>query len=581
MTPYRNRHRGVAYAFSRVLLLCAIFATVFVFTSLYNPVGYAVCTLVLDDATCSNSQSITVTGVCTAGNEGNRVYVMEWWNTTGNILLESDAGTTPSGTGTPFFESFTCPSAGTMSGNASLVDTNLEGVANFTMVAAGTNELVIKDITVTSDILIGRTAGFEFILVDENDKRLSGARCVADVENGDAVPVTAASIDIVTHDGLGVFSGVTSIAALSEGTSFVLTPSCSCGVSPNGCWDEDGTSVESSAGSSSFTFDVGTWLTVNTITDKSNYMTGENLLICANVTNPENRSRQHIAIDYNYRCDDGSDTSFFRVLIATFFEERGISGNITQTQCHDFLIPDFHSIERGSTTCYAGTRVGALDEVNNLLVEYHTTSPDITITSGLVHPMMLHWERVSRLVYQVNVSTEEFIVGEKDIHVILNPLLDELDTPASSIDSFSVTYINGSVIPFSTGVIVHDLSLMTEEIDHSVVVSINGVNTSLNEVFLITINLDGGDITNTPLLLLGSTFILLIAIAEWKRDRWLYLFSSILPLMIFFFSLTNNPFSSFTEFQLDRLWILFTLTLTTYIILRAGLGDWPDRAPVR
>lgn len=551
------------------------------------PFAYAVCSdPVLDDTTCSNGQTITATFVCTEGNEGNRAYTVPWKNITNvsnQVVLETDVGTTPVGAGTPFFESFTCPSEGIMDANVSLLGTNLEGTTDFSMVSAASNELIIVNISVTSEVLVGKSAGFKFSVVDENGKTVNGVRCSADIEDGTGVPITGTDItEIITRDGVGEFSGVTSIAALSEGRGFVLEIRCTCGESGTGnvCFDEDSTLVNLSIGSVEFPFSTGVHLIVNSVTDKAEYVPDEPLFICANVTNPVNRTMRHLRIKYDYRCN-GDDQARNRVLIDALVEDRGIDSNQTQMQCAVFRVPDFVNIEQGANECYGRTEVVVLDEVNNQLVEYHAVTPSFNITSSSIHPVV-SCSRLQRLRYQCGANTSSFDVGVKNVHVVLPLVLDDFDSPATSVDSFSISFANGSATPFSSGLEVHRFAPEgSNQMVDRVVIVIADVNTTLDDSFLVTVELNGGDITSTPLLLLGSAFILLVAIAEWKRDRWLYLFSSILPLMIFFFSLTNNPFSSFTEFQLDRLWLLFTLILTTYVILRAGLGEWPDRAPAR
>lgn len=553
-------------------------------------VAYAdTCTATLDKDTCVNDETITATFICDAGNEGNRAYSVEWWNTTGGVLLETDNGTTPAGTGISFFESFTCPSSGTMDGNVSLTGTNLEGVDTFSVTAAGASDLIIVNVSIQDDILLGKIAGFEFEVIDENNKLVTDARCIANVENGDGLPRNAIPITIITKDGVGAFSAVTSPVALEENRGFVLNVRCSCGKAGTGtsCFDEDGVEVELSTGSSSIAFSVGQWLTVNTITDKREYVTGENLLVCANVTNPVNRTRQHIVIDYNFRCDAGNDTGFQRVLIATFREERGISGNLTQTQCHDFLIPDFHSIERGATVCYAGVRLGALDEVNNLLVEYHSTSPDINITSDLVHPMMLHWIRVGRLRHEVNVSIGEFDVGVKDVHVLLNPLLTQVDTPATSIKGFSVTFADGSPIPFSTGLVTHDLTLMGEETFHSVVISIEDVNTSLDQNFLVTVTIDGGDILEMPMLVIVLSAVFGLLVGFRTRFPWnlpFFGFASLSFVVLGLYIEEFRPFPVFATFAgpsdlglLNEYLMLFSGAMSAIIFLYGVYDVYKNR----
>lgn len=549
----------------------------------------AVCTATLDKSTCVNDETITATCVCSAGGERDRAYSVEWWNVTGGLIMETDNGTTPADVGTPFFESFTCPSVGTLDGNVTLTGTNLEGSDTFSVVAAAANALIIVNISVTEEVLIGRTAGFKFTVVDENGKAISNAECNADVEDGAGIPITEGAIDFSTRDGEGAFSGVTSIDALSEGRQFVLDIRCTCGKAGTGmsCFDEDGVEVELSSGGIEFPFTVGTWMTVNTITDRLNYIVEDDLFICANVTNPVNRSRQSLIIEYDYRCNGLDDQSTNRVLIASSVESRGIDSNLTQTQCIVFRIPDAQAIEKGATACYASTRVTVLNEIDVPLVTYVTTSPLFNVTSDEVHPNELNWIRIGRTRYRTNVSLNDFDVGVKDIHVVLNVLIDELDTPATSIESFSVTFDDGSAISFDTRLSIQERFLLTEDMSDVVVVEIIGVNTSLNQNFFVTVTIHGGDVLEMPMLflaLVGLFGLWLGFKTDSPKDLPFFLLSGLSFLVFSLYIEEFRPFPVFATFTgpsdlglFNEFAMLGVGAFGLVISIYAGLGAYRTR----
>lgn len=471
-----------------------LFVCLFAFLSSLGVVAGDTCTATLDKEVCVNNELITATFVCSAGNERNQAYSVQWWNVTGDLIMVTDNDTTPGSTGESFFESFTCPVTGILDANVTLTGTNLEGGDTFSVVAAGDSDLIIRNITVTDECLLGKVCGFRFEVVDENTKLINNAHCAADIENGEELPRNSVPIETITRDGVGVFSGESSADALEEGRGFVLTIRCDCGAENTsvGCSDEDGLAIDYSSGSASQEFDIATWLTVNTVTDRTAYVTGDLLIICANVTNPPDRERLHITVRYNYRCDSGLDSDLNRVVIGMFEEDRGISSNTTQMQCADLVIPDAHILEASADDCYAETDISVLSETHEFLIDYHTTSPRFNITTNRVHPFVV-WLRISDNSYRANVTLEEFDVGVKEVHVIIDRALGDGLLSAQSVTSFSVVFGNGSVIPFGTRMVVHALTLETGVSNEEIMIIIEGVNTSLNQTFLVTVNIQGGD----------------------------------------------------------------------------------------
>lgn len=171
------------------------------------------------------------------------------------------------------------------------------------------------------------------------------------------------------------------------------------------------------------TFNVTNLLDVNTITDKESYFVGDNLLICANVTNNFGK-RVSFDILYNYRC--GVDTSTGRTLLGSFEETRAITGLITQNQCHSFQIPSVSELNLGIQECSASTQVRARNSFTG--IEINTISPAFNITNPVITDR--GWDLINQdFIASFNVSGPE---ANFDINI---PLPEALKNNVNSINA--------------------------------------------------------------------------------------------------------------------------------------------------
>ncbi len=391
-------------------------------------------------------------------------------------------------------------------------------VVNFSLTSLVTDDTFIFNISETSSalliisgfsfdtIFLGKQTGAKWIVSKQDTgKAVVGASCNGDIlelVNGSLVPIggTTSGFQSLTskYGGHTLVSFTPTVSSLDEGRSYIVEVRCDCVPENSGCMDEDGVVLINSSqvsglfGIGTSSISISTWLTVNTVTDQTGYEVGETAVVCANITNPENRSRQAVSIEYNLRCDSGSDSDTNRILLGDHVELRGISGNTTQMQCHDFKIPDIEELEKGATTCYGATDVMVLDGLSNPLVTYNTLSSAFTITTDRIHPEIF-WERISRNVYFANVSFINFDVGIKEVHATINQLIHAPDSHATSIKSFTVKYMNGTTVPFTTRISAHERFIRSIGSDESVrdfdiiSIAIIDVNTSLDDFFNVTI----------------------------------------------------------------------------------------------
>lgn len=357
------------------------------------PTVSAVCTVTLDKSVYSPLETVTATIQCSLGNEANQAYTILWRNS--SILLETDAGTTPSGINTLFFEDFIIPSGAVYTNaNTSMNGTNLEGIDTFTVTLTSPNELRVVNVTTSSNFLIGKTGGVSFRVIDSNDKFVNNARCGLDLIDETGTHLTRAKEELITYDGHATFGVILNIESLTEDNDFALFIHCNCGVNDTilTCHNEDGDIVPEGSGSTETTFHINKWLlNVNTITDKLIYnLNDKQVLVCANVTNNQTQ-RLPIRILYTYRCDGNTDDSTDRILlpentVTGMFgkeQERGINPNTTQNQCAALEIQNRKTLQNRLNICYASTDVEVLTlDESRVSIAYHTTSSSFNITSN-------------------------------------------------------------------------------------------------------------------------------------------------------------------------------------------------------
>jgi len=403
----------------------------------------AACTVTFDKSTnYSQGEIITVQMTCSEVAEKNDAYTLNWTNATG-YQIEIDTGTTPAQVDTNFFETFAIPSdyvtANGTNITATLQGDDLEGSDSANISVAGTNDLIIKDVTLTSSLFIGKLASVKARIYDENDKQIDNALCRLEVLDEDNKPVNVLPRS-VSLAGEIAFSTIINANALEEGRQYGLEIYCSCGIvnTTNGCYDEDGLGISASNGEVTFPFTMNTWLEVNTLVDKTSYEMKEEIFICANVTNYNSFSRIPMHIYSQIRCSKGvdNDNDLDRILIAsTRYDNpqiRGISNGTTQMQCQRFIIPEEKHLMGRDSECYASTDVWVLNDLYEEILGYHTTSSVFNISSDEINlEPDWQWVKNKALNSIINLSSSKFIdidakgIGNVDVRLDFHPY--ELD----------------------------------------------------------------------------------------------------------------------------------------------------------
>lgn len=413
-----------------------ILAMFFLFV-LALPLVNSVCTLTLDKQVYNQGDTATVTGNCDENSEKNIDYIIHWGNET-NATIEQDTGTTPSVAGTNFFETYIVPADyvavnGTIL-NVNLTGTGLEGIDSATVQAATSSSLIISSVVFTEKIYLEKVAGISFTIKDENDQLISNAVCDGILEDGNNFPLSA-GVEITTRNGHGAFSRLISQDTFKEGSNYLAIIQCTCGISSTGtaCFNETGGEVTTSAGTISAPFSTLTWLTVNTIVDKTNYVMKKEIFISANVTNVDFASRIPLEITHQVRCSAGidNDDDLDRILIIhddAMPDKRGISSGTTQIQSKKFMIPEVNYLQGRTSQCYASTEVRALDKIGRILSTYVTTSPVFNITSTELNldPDWSLSDRTLNSIINLSKFTEINGTGIGDIDIRLRGGFEEI-----------------------------------------------------------------------------------------------------------------------------------------------------------
>lgn len=379
----------------------------------------AVCTLTLDKTLYNQGDTATVTAICTENPaEKNIAYTINWTNSSGQ-QIQIDTGTTPSVISTNFFETFIIPldyvaTNGTVL-NVNMTGTGLEGTDTATVQSATSSSLILGDFKITSTILVGRLVGIEFDVKDENDKKIDNAKCRMEVLDSDGNPANVIPPDF-SVDGEVAFYTIVSSKGLNEGSEYTLSVHCGCGIANTsiGCVDEDGLAISASFGSSQFPFSVNTWLNVNTVTDRSEYIMKNEITICANLTNVIFDKRIPIEIFHQVRCSAGVDNNADLDRTLIIFDngepdERGISVGTTQMQCKKFQIPESKYLQGMSSQCYASTTVWVLNAERDKIMSYSTTSPVFNITSTELN-INPDWQRQSPYIWNSIINLVQIIL---------------------------------------------------------------------------------------------------------------------------------------------------------------------------
>ena len=411
------------------------------------------CTINFDADNYVEGESSTADGICSSPNERSQTYTINFTNSTGFVIY-SVTGTTPSTKDTLFSETFTINSTYVASYgdglNVSLSGNNLEGTDNATVSVAGADNLIITDIVQTSSFLVGKFGALDFKVIESNGDTVSNAQCIIDIVDENDLPLSpAGGKNPVPSQGDGkvLYSIFFDETFVEEEGTYKWDIACTCfnttGVTSAeiGVCD-DGTNGRRIGtfkhGETQFPFTMDSWLTVNTVTDKSEYYPRQSIFICANVTNSRTK-RDSLHIFHQVRCSAGADNNadLDRSLIMTDgldYDERGISANTTQMQCKEFIIPDIRHLEGRSNECYATTTTWVMSANNEKIKGYTTTSPVFNITSDTIN-LPADWKEIAenKFLAIINLSASDYDdwngIGTGTIDIFLNSLRGESFDP--------------------------------------------------------------------------------------------------------------------------------------------------------
>lgn len=501
------------------------------------------------------------------GNEKLQIYTLDRRNSTGDII-ESRSGVTSDILDGIVTESFSLNDSALGRNEFNVTGVNLEGGDFINVSNTTANLILIPKCTFTSpEILLGRTLGVKCDIQDGSGNDLNDADVIFAFLDSDNVPIVELENvfkSVVGKAGASLVLGQDKF--IDENTTYILAVAANCGLTnETGCFDKDGNPVLASQGSATFAFFVNQWLNVETNVSTTSLSIGDFFTICANITQPENRSRLLINVDYKWRVFS-NDVSNNRILIESAQELREIPTNITQTQCKRFVVPENSIIERGATNWYASTHVEVLNEKNEHITHYNTRSINGIVIIDDIHPGN-RFVRQSQYVYNSIINTSDFDVGVVDIDIILPELLSDFPV-ATRIKSFTVTFINDSSIPFDTELYVHkdDLSEDGGILDvQEVEIRIKNVDSNSDFVFTVIIEMEPtlvGDVMFRLLVI----FTLLALLAEWRRHIVLLGLTAIFAFAVSFNEATT-PF-----FRVSGTDIQSSFNSSVFIIVFAAVG---------
>lgn len=411
----------------------------------------AACTITLDKESYTAGETATAAMSCSTNPEKNTAYTVNWTNQSG-YQFELDSGTTPNTINQLFYETYTIPSTWPdgIWLNASFHGAGLTILQNDSAnvsAAGGTNTLQITNTTFGGGYL-GLVSSVKAVITDENGKRISGGTCKVSGLSNDETRVLLYQTTPMFNGNIEV-SDIMPVTRFDEATEYAYKIDCYCGnaVSGTECVDEDGININNSVGTAKNFFTTNTWLTVNTVTDKSNYKMKNEIFICVNVTNVNYSKRISIPIHYEARCSSeiDNDNDLDRILIIddgpNTIDERGISTNTTQMQCKKFIIPELNYLEGKTSECYASTKVEVLNSMNEPILSYHTTSPIFNITSTELN-LDPDWQWISDSKINSIVNLSDFTdingTGTGEIDIRLTDSINNRIYMKDSLDIFNI-----------------------------------------------------------------------------------------------------------------------------------------------
>jgi len=496
------------------------FVTALILIVLFASFATATCTVTLDKESYVGGETATATIICNAGNEKSQDFTLAWGN--GTTVLESDIGTTPSILSQAFFESFLIPGGiSWTSANATLTGTNLEGFDTFNVSSvASANSLIIKNLTFSSPLFIGKNMGVKAVVEDENGKLISNANCQVDIEDGLGLPIIAKKE--VSYFGNVQVNFILASNTFNEDRQYLARFSCFCGLgsTEESCIDSSGNEVNNSVGTSTNIFTTAKWLTVNTVTDKRTYIMKNEIFICVNVTNIEYDKRINMPIEYVARCSASEDNNNDRdrILIlsqpSSDLENRGISSNTTQMQCKRFIIPEAKFLQGRDSECYASTEVYVNDDLGYNLISYHTTSPVFNVTSSELN-IVADWQitNTTHFYSTINLSAEKYAdyngTGIGDIDIKLHSRDNSISSYQSLIEGVNINeFVNANNVKNATiynktgGLVTWGLEILE---DGSIELELRGVDITRDAYYNISMELQNFNNRQTQALESSAT----------------------------------------------------------------------------
>lgn len=438
----------------RKLLLMSVL--LFLFVILYTQQVSAVCTVTLDSSDYVEGEIVEIDMICSTGGERSQSYTLNLTNSSG-FELSIKTGTTPSTTNTLFSETFTIPS-GHVAANGSILNANLsgsglEGTDLATISVAGASNLIIVNPVISSSFLVGRFGAIDFEVTDSSGSAVANAQCIVDIVDANDLPLSPAGglIPVPSQgDGKVLYSLFFDENFVEEGIAYKWEMACTCFNATASTSNEIGICNDGSNGDrinsfkhgeTQFPFTMSSWLTVNTVTDKSEYLPKQTIFICSNVTNTRTTPTP-LHIFHQVRCSSGTDNNYDldRSLIITdgrAYDERRIAANTTQMQCKEFVIPDIRHLEGKSSECYATTTAWVVDEDNKNIKGYTTTSAVFNITSDTLN-IPVDWAEIAtnKFLAVINLSASEYAdwdgTGTGKIDVFLNSIKGESFDPRAT-----------------------------------------------------------------------------------------------------------------------------------------------------
>lgn len=432
----------------------------------------AVCTLTISDDTYLQGDTPLAEIVCDSVLEKLKDYNVEWANSTHS--LENDTGTTPATISEYFYESYVIPLNYTGDNiTATMTGTNLEGSDTFNVSAASTNDLLLSNPEFKSLLLVGGMVSVQFEVSSAIGNPLNNANCILRSRDAQNKPAGFA-YNLISSNGVAGYTGIISPSIFSEGQEYSMEISCSCGSNNTGteCWDDKGNIIANAVGHISTSLTINTWLSVNTVTNKDEYVGREEMMICANLTNVDLSSRIPVEIYHQIRCSQGTDNDndTDRALIFSDDnnpDERGIGTNTTQMQCKRFVVPEPKFLQGNTNECYASTSVWVISPTRTKIFNYVTTSNMFNITISDLN-IDADWEQVNSyyVTTTINLSADKYSVyngqgiGNIDLRLqkdyvesiraedqyVVHPLKIDNFMALENIKNTTTKYCNGSNI---------------------------------------------------------------------------------------------------------------------------------------